>query len=117
MRDFANLQIWHKAHNFTLGIYKITDKFPKQELFGIVSQLRRCASSIAANIAEGCCRNGDKEFAQFLQVAMGSASESKYFLILSKDLGYIDEESFNSFTNQIDEILKMISVFINKLRN
>lgn len=83
MKDFRELKVWELAHQITLAIYRYTREFPREETYGIVSQLRRCSSSVAANIAEGCGRSGNAEFGRFLGVAMGSASELEYFLLLS----------------------------------
>lgn len=92
MQDFRNLQVWSKAHKLTLDIYKLTSRFPKDELFGLRSQMRRCSSSIGSNIAEGCGRLGDAELNRFLLIAMGSASELEYQLLLSRDLGYVHSD-------------------------
>jgi four helix bundle protein len=89
MRDFKKYDIWQLSHELTLEVYKITSIFPKEELFGLTSQIRRAVSSIPTNISEGCGRNSDKEFNQFLNIALGSASETEYLLTLSKDLNYI----------------------------
>ena len=78
MQDFRQLRVWQLAHELTLDVYRITKSFPKDEQYGLTSQLRRCSSSIAANIAEGCGRGSDSEFARFLQIAMGSACEFEY---------------------------------------
>ena len=83
------LKVWQKAHQLTLKVYRITAAFPREELYGLTSQLRRACSSIAANLAEGCGRNGDMEFARFCSMAMGSASELEYHLLLAKDLKLI----------------------------
>ena len=88
MKDFRNLEVWDKAHQLTLNVYRITKTFPGDEKFGLTSQIRRCAASVAANIAEGCGRTGNAEFHRFLQIAMGSASELEYHLLLSRDLEY-----------------------------
>ena len=89
MKDFHELKVWQKAHQLTLAVYQITASFPREERFGLISQLRRCSASIAANLAEGCGRNGDAEFARFCSIAMGSASELEYHLLLAKDLKLI----------------------------
>ena len=86
MKDFRDLQVWQKAHGLTLAIYRVTVTFPRQELYGLTTQLRRASSSIAANLAEGCGRNSDAEFARFCSIAMGSASELEYHLLLARDL-------------------------------
>jgi four helix bundle protein len=82
MRDFRELKVWEKAHQLALEIYKATSTFPKEERYGLTSQMRRATVSIPADIAEGCCRKGDAEFARFLQIAMGSASELEYHICL-----------------------------------
>src|SRR6266853_1530674 len=85
VKDFHELKVWQKAHQLTLVVYQITASFPREELYGLTSQLRRCSSSIPANLAEGGGRNGDAEFARFCSIAMGSASELEYHLLLAKD--------------------------------
>jgi four helix bundle protein len=87
MRDFRKLMVWQKAHQLTLGIYELTANFPRDEVYGLTSQVRRAAASIPANVAEGCGRDGDTELARFLRIAMGSANELEYHLILARDLG------------------------------
>src|SRR5271165_5081136 len=86
MKDFRDLKVWQRAHQITLAIYGCTRNFPREETYGMVSQLRRCSASVAANIAEGCGRSGNPEFGRFLTMAMGSASEMEYFLLLEKYL-------------------------------
>ncbi len=86
MRSFRELNVWQKAHHFTLEVYRITQKFPDDERFGLVSQLRRAAASIPTNIAEGCGREGERELARFMTIAAGSASEAEYQLLLASDL-------------------------------
>ncbi|MCA9387040.1 four helix bundle protein [Candidatus Dojkabacteria bacterium] len=97
-------------------MYKLTDTFPKEERFSLVQQLRRCSSSISANIVEGACRNTDADFAHFLQISLGSASETKYFLLLSKDLGYIQEHIYLKLSTLTDETMKMLSSLISFLK-
>lgn len=94
MRNFRNLSVWSKGHSLTLRIYSLTKSYPKDETFGLVSQMRRCAYSIPSNIAEGCGRNSTPDFKRFLVIAAGSSSELEYQLFLSKDLGYISEVVF-----------------------
>lgn len=91
MRDFKKYDIWQLSHLLTLEVYKLTSLFPKEEMYGLTSQIRRATSSIPTNISEGCGRNSDKEFNQFLNIALGSANETEYLLILTKDLNYISE--------------------------
>ena len=108
MRDFKKYDIWQLSHNITLKIYKITTSFPKEETYGITSQIRRSCASIPTNISEGCGRNSEKEFNQFLNIALGSACETEYLLILSKDLNYINSEIFNELENTINNIKSKI---------
>ena len=86
MQSFRNLKVWDKAHLLTLNVYKSSKAFPREEQYGLTSQMRRSSASIGANIAEGACRKGDGEFGRFLQIAMGSASELEYHLLLARDL-------------------------------
>lgn len=89
MKNFRTLSVWEKTHQLTLFIYKTTSHFPKEEFYGLVSQMRRAASSIPSNIAEGCGRNSQAQFTRFLNIAFGSASELEYQILLSKDLGLL----------------------------
>ena len=94
MQNFRNLKIWHKAHALTLDVYRLSKQFPRDELYGLTSQMRRASVSIGANVAEGCCRKGDAELGRFLQIAMGSASELEYEVLLAKDLELLSPPSF-----------------------
>ncbi|BCB25393.1 four helix bundle protein [Sulfurimicrobium lacus] len=116
MRDFRDLAVWAKAHQLTLAVYRETSNFPVAELYGLTSQMRRAVASVPANIAEGCGRNGGADFARFLQIALGSASELEYHLLLARDLGYLN--SVFHETMQIDtvEVKKMLTSLIQKLR-
>jgi len=116
MKDFKKIKIWQKAHYLILDIYKITQRFPKEELYGLTSQIRRGASSIPANIAEGCGRSGDAELARFLQIAMGSASELEYHLLLAHDLELLTSQSFQTLSNDVTEVKRMLASFIKKLK-
>lgn len=111
MRNFQELHVWHKSHALTLKIYDVTRSFPKQELFGLTSQMRRSSSSISTNIAEGCGRNSNPDFKRFLTMAAGSTSELQYQLLLSKDLNYISQERFFALNNDLIRIRKMIYNF------
>ena len=115
MRDFRELKVWHKAHELTLGVYRATKLFPKEELYSLTSQIRRAAVSIAANIAEGAGKNSRAEFARFLQIALGSASELEYHLLLSRDLGYLAPEIHLLLSEQVVETKKMLSGFVQYL--
>ncbi len=94
MRDFRSLKVWERSHYLATSIYRMTAFFPKDEKYGLTRQLRRCRVSIPANIAEGCGRRGEKELARFLNIALGSASELEYLLLLSRDIELLDETSF-----------------------
>ncbi|MGL5234610.1 MAG: four helix bundle protein [Empedobacter falsenii] len=94
MRDFKKYDIWKLSHQFTLTIYEISTSFPKDETYNLVSQIKRSTLSIPTNIAEGCGRNSDKEFNQFLNIALGSATETEYLILLAKDLNYLDEINY-----------------------
>ena len=114
MKDFRKLNVWDKAHKLTLEVYKQTTFFPKEELFGLISQIRRASISIPSNIAEGCGRGSNMELARFCQIAMGSASELEYQLLLAKDLNYFQEPIYK---NSLIEIKKMLTSLIKKLKN
>ena len=115
MRDFKKYDIWQLSHELTLEVYKITSIFSKEELFGITSQLRRATSSIPTNISEGCGRNSDKEFNQFLNIALGSALETEYLFILSKDLNYLNQEQIQDLELKINNIKSKIYKLKQKL--
>jgi four helix bundle protein len=108
MRDFKKYDVWQLSHSLTLAVYKVTSDFPKEELYGLTSQIRRSIASIPTNISEGCGRNSDKEFNQFLNIALGSANEAEYLFILSKDLNYISNEKFEPLEIQINTIKSKI---------
>ena len=116
MRNFLQLEIWKRSHQLTLNIYNTTKTFPKEEMFGLSSQMRRSASSIPTNIAEGCGRNTNPQFINFLQISTGSCSELQYQLFLTKDLAYISEETFVELDAEVNEIRKMIFAYLSKLK-
>jgi four helix bundle protein len=115
MRDFRELKVWEKAHRLTLDVYRVTTVFPREELYGLTSQIRRAAASIGANIAEGAGKNSRPDFARFLQMALGSASELEYHILLSRDLGYFTVEVQQGLTEQVVETKKMLTGFIHYL--
>jgi four helix bundle protein len=115
MKDFRDLQVWQKAHLLALASYQATGGFPKQELYGITSQIRRCAASIAANIAEGCGKRGNGEFQRFLNIATGSASELEYHFLLSRDLGFIDEAGYGPLNEAVVEVKRMLAALARKV--
>jgi four helix bundle protein len=117
MQGFRELKVWQKAHALTLAIYQVTSRFPREEVYGLTAQMRRCCSSIPANIAEGCGRNSDQDFARFLQIAMGSASELEYHILLARDLGFMTSEYHLQHSQTVVEIKRMLSSFIARLRN
>lgn len=115
MRNFQSLSIWQRSHLLALETYLITKKFPKEELFGLSSQMRRSASSVPTNIAEGCGHQSNAQLSKFLHIALGSISELHYQFILCKDLHYISEPLFNKLETETIEIRKMIFAYLNKL--
>jgi four helix bundle protein len=116
MQDFRELRVWEKAHALTLEIYRTTRSFPADELYGLSSQMRRAAVSIGANICEGCGRETRADFARFLQIATGSASELQYHLMLAHDLGYLATETGSHLMGNITEIKRMLTGFIQRLK-
>ena len=115
MRDFHELKVLQKAHRFVLALYRHSQGFPTEERFGLTIQLRRAAVSVASNIAEGCGRDGERDFARFLSIAAGSASEVEYQLLLALDLGYLPDELHRQLDAQINEVKRMLNSFIQKL--
>jgi four helix bundle protein len=116
MKDFRDLQVWHKAHELVLEVYHATSAFPQNELYGLVSQIRRACVSIPANLAEGCCRRGDREFARFVQIAVASASEVEYLMLLSGDLGYLNDAPRDSLTQKVVDVKRMLASLLSKLK-
>ena len=112
---FEDLKVWQISHELTLEVYRITKTFPKDELYGLVAQLRKAASSVPANIVEGYYRHTTKELIKFLYNARGSAGEVAYFLILSKDLEYIANKEYIELRKRYDALLRSISAIINSL--
>lgn len=117
MRDFRQIKVWGKAHSLTLEIYKTTSRFPREELYGLTSQLRRACASIPANIAEGFGRGGNVELARFLQIGMGSAYEVEYHALLAKDLGLIRTDAYERLETQIVEVKRMLAALLLKVRS
>lgn len=117
MKNFQDLYVWRKAHSLTLEIYKVTSVFPKQEIYGITSQMRRCAASVAANIAEGCGKRGNAEFQRFLGIAAGSASELEYHILLAHDLQYIDQPIYEVLNRNVIEVKRMLASLILKVES
>ena len=115
MEDFKNLKVWVKAHELTLAIYQATRKFPRDEIYGLTSQIRRASVSIGANIAEGCGRRSDPEMKRFVQIARGSASELEYHLLLARDLQLLTVEEFKDLEAKALEIQRMLASLAQRL--
>jgi len=109
------LKVWEKAHQLTLALYAVTASFPRPEAYGLASQIRRAASSIPSNIAEGCGREGDPELARFCIIARGSAAELEYQLLLARDFKLIELEDYEKLSAQTVEIKRMLTVLVQKL--
>ena len=116
MQDFRNLAVWQKAHRLTLAVYRASRSFPKEEMFGLTSQLRRAASAIGANIAEGCGRGSDADFGRFLTIAMGSACEVENHLVLAHDLELLSRPEHDSLLEMNVEVKRMLSALLLKLK-
>jgi len=114
---FRSIKVWQKAHKVTLALYKKTRSFPKEERYGLTSQLRRSAASVCANIAEGCGRRSKGDFARFLEIALGSASELEYHLLLAADLGFVDGPAHTRLEQAVIEVKRMLVGFVRKLRS
>jgi four helix bundle protein len=117
MRNFQKLEVWKKAHELTLTIYRLTAIFPTNERYGLTSQLKRASASIGANLAEGCGRETDADFKRFVQMASGSACEVEYHLILARDLTLIDAKTHAQLNNDINEIKRMLCGLTHYLEN
>ena len=116
MQDFRNLKVWEKAHELTLEIYRLTSGFPKDEVFGLTSQMRRSSASIPTNLAEGCGRFGNAELTRFARVSMGSASELEYQLLLSHDLKLISDSAYEPLAERTAEVKKMLASLVRGMR-
>ena len=117
MQGFRELKVWHKAHDLTLHVCKPTDRFPATERYGMTSQIRRATVSVAANIAEGAVRSSDPDFARFLHMAIGSASEVDYYLLLSRDLDYMKAPAYDVLNAKGQEIKRMLNALISRLKS
>ncbi|MGB9639763.1 MAG: four helix bundle protein [Anaerolineales bacterium] len=116
MQDFKKLRVWEKSHQLTLDVYRLTVNFPHSEQYGLTNQVRRSVTSIAANIAEGCGRQSNKEMNQYLTVALGSACETEYHFLLAHDLGYITQADYDRLNNEITAIKQMLTSLIKTIR-
>ena len=115
MQSFRDLKVWQKGHELTLAVYRATARFPREELYGLTSQIRRASSSIPTNLAEGCCRHSDRDFGRFVGIALGSASETEYLVLLSRDLDYIDATLHDTLTGHAQEVKRMLTGLYDKL--
>ena len=116
MQDFKKLQVWEKSHDLTLKIYGATSQFPRDEIYGLTSQIRRACASIPTNIAEGCGRESSADFARFLQIAMGSASETEYLVLLAHDLKYLTVDQHAELMDTTIRVKKMLSALVKNVR-
>jgi four helix bundle protein len=116
MEDFKDLKVWTKAHELTLLVYQLTRAFPREEMYGLTSQLRHAASSIGANIAEGCGRRSDGEMRRFLQIARGSASELEYHFLLARDLQFLNGDEFKDLEGKVLEVQRMLASLVQRLQ-
>jgi four helix bundle protein len=116
MQNFRNLRVWKKSHRLTLDVYAVSKAFPRDEIFGLTTEMRRASASIGMNIAEGCCRKGDAEEGRFLQIAMGSASEPEYQFLLAHDLKYLQNPAYDCLAAQVVEVKKMLSSLMQKVK-
>jgi four helix bundle protein len=116
VQDYRNLVVWQRAHQFVLSVYGVTAAFADDERYGLTSQTRRAAVSIPAHIAEGCGRETQGEFHRFLYIAMGSARELDYHLLLARDLNYLNDSKHHDLINELDEIQRMLNALIQRLK-
>ncbi len=116
MKDFRNLKVWELSHKVALEIYSLTIAFPKEEMYGLTSQIRRASASIPTNISEGCGRDSDADFRRFIQIAFGSACEVEYLLILANELKILSIKDYDQLNPKVIEIKKMLSGLIKKLK-
>lgn len=117
MKDFRKLKVWEKSHRLTLEVYKVAARLPSSERYGLAEQMRRACTSVPANIAEGCGRSTDSDQARFLQIAMGSASELDYHLLLARDLGYLEADEHARLSGDLIQVKKMLSGLLTRLRS
>ena len=116
MKDFKELKVWRKAYEFSLSVYLITKSFPREEVYGLTSQLRRAAVSIGANIAEGCGRRSDGEFVRFLQIARGSSAEVEHHLLLARDLKFMPQSSYADLERKLSEVQRMLTSLVSAIQ-
>ena len=117
MRNYRDLQVWSKAYALTLELYRLSRAFPKDEMYGLTAQLRRSATSIGANLAEGCGRRGNSEMARFVKIALGSASELDHHLLLSRDLGFLKVGHYERCSRELTAVRKMLTTFLSAIED
>jgi len=116
MRNFRELKVWEKGHRMTLAVYRATATFPRDELYGLTSQIRRSCISMPANIAKGCGRGSEADLARFLQITAGSASALEYHILLANELGLLEVRQYESLAGEVTEVKRMLASFIQKLK-
>jgi len=117
LRNYQDLQVWTKAHALTLELYRLSRAFPREEMYGITSQLRRAAASIGANLAEGCGRQTDNELARFVRIALGSATELDYHLVLCRDLELLNKQQYETVAKELTSVRKMLVALLNAIES
>jgi four helix bundle protein len=115
MKDFRSLRVWQKANQLTLMAYRHTAGLPREERYGLTSQIRRCAGSVAANIAEGCGKRGNAEFQRFLNISSGSASELEYHVLLARDLKFLAEADYNKLHGEVVDVKRMLAALVRRI--
>jgi len=116
MREFGKLKVWERGHRLTLDVYEVTAAFPRGELYGLTSQMRRSCAAMPANIAEGCGRGSNADLARFLQKALGSASELENHLLLARDLEHLETNDYKRLIAEVRELKRMLTSFIRNLK-
>jgi four helix bundle protein len=116
MRNYEDLEVWQRADALTITVYRVSESFPRPEMFGLTSQIRRASSSIGANLAEGCGRWGDTELDRYVQIATGSAAELQNHLRLAKDLGFLRPADYATVLDDVTSVRQMLTAFRQKLR-
>ena len=114
VRHYRDLRVWQEAHQFTLNLYRLTQRFPREELYGLTSQIRRASSSIAANLAKGCGRRSEREMLRFVQIAIGSASELDYHLLLARDIGFLNSDQYHALHSALDRVRKRLNALAHR---
>ncbi|WP_121667593.1 four helix bundle protein [Mesonia aquimarina] len=117
MRDFSKYEVWKLSHKLTLDIYKLTSNYPQDEKYQLISQMRRAAYSIPSNFSEGCGRDSDKDFNRFVQISLGSAHELEYFILLSKDLNFIDYTTSEELNEKVNHVKRKLYRLSQKLKS